>query len=67
MKTLTKAICLPLVIGLCPISAQAKDEKAWATASDIGVAGLTIAALGRSEEHSLNSSHLDLSRMPSSA
>ena len=46
MKMLTKAICLPLVICLCPVSAQAKDEKAWATASDIGVAGLTIAALG---------------------
>ena len=46
MKMLTKAICLPLVISLCPVSAQAKDEKAWASASDIGVVGLTIAALG---------------------
>ncbi|MEQ1597661.1 MAG: phosphatase PAP2 family protein [Casimicrobium sp.] len=46
MKMLAKVICLPLVFSLFPVSAQAKDEKAWATASDIGVAGLTIAALG---------------------
>lgn len=46
MKMLAKVICLPLFISLFPVSAQAKDEKAWATASDIGVAGLTFAALG---------------------
>lgn len=46
MTQYVKAICFAVVIGLCPISAQAKDEKAWSTASDIGVAGLTIAALG---------------------
>lgn len=29
-----------------PMQAQAKNEKAWATASDVGVAALSIAAIG---------------------
>ena len=46
MKISVSPIFLSLLIALSPVAAQAKDEKAWGTASDIGVAGLTIAALG---------------------
>lgn len=46
MKISFSRICLTFLIALTPVAAQAKDEKAWSTASDIGVTGLTIAALG---------------------
>lgn len=39
------ASCAILIAAL-PVSAQAGDGKAWATASDMGVHGLTIVALG---------------------
>lgn len=41
-----KALSCAAIVAIWPVSAQAKDEKAWSTASDIGVNGLTLVALG---------------------
>jgi membrane-associated phospholipid phosphatase len=41
-----RRIWFAAMVAIIPATAQAKDEKAWATASDIGVNGLTIVALG---------------------
>lgn len=46
MKFQMRRIALAAALATAPISAQAKNEKAWATASDVGVAGLSLAALG---------------------
>ena len=37
---------LAILLVATPAASQAKNEKAWATASDVGVAALSIAALG---------------------
>lgn len=46
MKNYISQISLAAILVTAPVSVQAKNEKSWATASDIGVAGLSIAALG---------------------
>ena len=46
MKSHISRIALAALLVTAPIQAQAKNEKAWATASDVGVASLGIAALG---------------------
>ncbi len=46
MKNYISQILLAIMLVAAPVSAQAKNEKAWGTASDVGVAGLSIAALG---------------------
>lgn len=46
MKISVGQIMLAASLALTPMAAQAKDEKAWGTASDVGVAALSIAALG---------------------
>ncbi len=46
MKISVGQIMLAVSLAAAPIAAQAKDEKAWGTASDVGVAALSIAALG---------------------
>jgi membrane-associated phospholipid phosphatase len=46
MKVSVGYILLATSLAATPIAAQAKDQKAWGTASDVGVAALSIAALG---------------------
>jgi len=46
MKKHISHVSLALLLAAAPMQAQAKIEKAWATASDVGVAGLSLAALG---------------------
>jgi membrane-associated phospholipid phosphatase len=46
MKKDISRVSLALLLAAAPMQAQAKNEKAWATASDVGVAGLSLAALG---------------------
>ena len=46
MKLSGGQIILAASLALAPVAAQAKHEKTWATASDVGVAALSIAALG---------------------
>lgn len=46
MKKHISRVSLTLLLAAAPMQAQAKNEKAWATASDVGVAGLSLAALG---------------------
>ena len=46
MKKHISRVSLALLLAAAPMQAQAKNEKAWATASDVGVAGLSLAALG---------------------
>lgn len=46
MKTQFGQVSFALMLVITPMQAQAKNEKAWATASDVGVAALSIAALG---------------------
>jgi len=46
MKKHINRVSLALLLVAAPMQAQAKNEKAWATASDVGVAGLSLAALG---------------------
>ena len=46
MKKHISRVSLALLLAAAPMQAQAKNEKAWATASDVGIAGLSLAALG---------------------
>jgi membrane-associated phospholipid phosphatase len=46
MRTGPVKLCSAIALSLSSASVQARNEKAWATASDISVAGLSIAALG---------------------
>ena len=46
MKKHISLVSLALLLVAVPMQAQAKNEKAWTTASDVGVAGLSLAALG---------------------
>ena len=46
MRKHISRVSLALLLATAPMQAQAKNEKAWATASDVGVAGLSLAALG---------------------
>lgn len=46
MKTHFGRISCAILLAAAPMQAQARNEKAWATASDVGVAGLSIVALG---------------------
>ena len=46
MKRSVIRITSALLLATAPIQAQAKNEKAWATASDVGVASLSLLALG---------------------
>ena len=46
MKMHISLVSLALLLVAVPMQAQAKNEKAWTTASDVGVAGLSLAALG---------------------
>ena len=46
MTTHFGRISFAILLATAPMQAQAKNEKAWATASDVGVAGLSIVALG---------------------
>ena len=46
MKKQISRVALALLLSAAPMQAQAKNEKAWAAASDVGVAGLSLAALG---------------------
>ena len=46
MKKHISLVSLALLLAAVPMQAQAKNEKAWTTASDVGVAGLSLAALG---------------------
>jgi membrane-associated phospholipid phosphatase len=46
MRKHISRITLAALLATAPMQAQAKNEKAWATASDFGVAGLSLAALG---------------------
>jgi len=46
MKKHISPVSLAFLLVAAPMQAQAKNEKAWATASDVGVAGLSLAALG---------------------
>ena len=44
--TYNAALILAATAATLPSAAKAKDEKAWATASDVGAHGLTLIALG---------------------
>jgi membrane-associated phospholipid phosphatase len=46
MKLSIRSILVATALAASPIAAQAKHEKTWGTASDVGVAALSIAALG---------------------
>jgi membrane-associated phospholipid phosphatase len=46
MKFPVSSILVAVSLVVAPDAAQAKNEKAWGTASDLGVAALSIAALG---------------------
>ena len=46
MKKHISLVSLALLLVAVPMQAQAKNEKAWTTASDVGAAGLSLAALG---------------------
>ena len=46
MKQHFRNASFALLLVAAPIQAQAKNEKAWATASDVGVASLSLLALG---------------------
>ena len=46
MRFSVSSILVATSLTVASVAAQAKNEKAWSTASDVGVAALTIAALG---------------------
>jgi len=46
MRISIRSILVATTLAVAPVAAQAKNEKAWGTASDVGVAALSIVALG---------------------
>jgi membrane-associated phospholipid phosphatase len=46
MRFPVSSILVATSLAVTPVTAHAKNEKAWGTASDVGVAALSIAALG---------------------
>lgn len=46
MKQHFRSASFVLLLAAVPIQAQAKNEKTWATASDVGVASLSLLAIG---------------------